>query len=147
IPNSTLTSGVGTFTAVIPAGEGSNSITPTDTVSSSITGTVSVTIVEPHYTSLNPTPGATLLFPYFEVDPSTSTGRDTYLSLANASATAILDHVTVWTDLGYPVLTFNIYLTGYDVESIDLYDVFVNGNLPTTASAGQDPTDQLSPHG
>ena len=46
-----------------------------------------------------------------------------------------------------PVLDFNIYLTGYDVQSINLRDIIVNGNLPQTASAGQDPTDTISPKG
>ncbi|MEO8459188.1 MAG: hypothetical protein ABI451_01555, partial [Dokdonella sp.] len=92
-------------------------------------------------------PGATLLFPYFEVDTNSSTGVDTFLSIRNTSATAILGHITVWTDLGYPVLTFNIYMTGYDVVSLDLRDTLVNRHLPRTASAGQDPGDTISHHG
>ena len=145
-PNSTLTNGVGTFTFV-PTASGSDTITATDTTDSSVSGNATILLVDASLTSLNATPGATLLFPYFEVDSSSSTGRNTLLSLRNTSATAVLNHVTVWTDLGYPVLTFNIYLTGYDVESIDTYDVLVNGNLPTTASAGQDPSDRVSPKG
>jgi hypothetical protein len=145
--NSTLTNGVGTFQAT-PNSPGSIQIVATDTVDGSITGTSSAVLVpNANVTAINPTAGATVLFPYFEVDPNSSTGRDTLLSLQNNSATAILNHVTVWTDLGVPVLTFNIYLTGYDVASIDLYDIFVNGNLPTSASAGQDPGDQVSPKG
>ena len=145
--NTTLTNGVGTFPVSLNS-TGSWTITATDTVTSSITGTSgSISIFEANNTALNPTPGATLLFPYFEVDPNSATGRDTLLTMQNNSATAILNHVTVWTDLGVPVLTFNIYLTGYDVESVDLYDVLVNGNLPQTASAGQDYADQVSPKG
>ena len=147
--DSTLPVGTGTgqFSVTI-GGTGPFTITATDTVNSGITGTTSsILVTDINNTAINPTPGATLLFPYFEVDPNSSTGRDTVLSLQNNSATAILNHVTVWTDLGVPVLTFNIYLTGYDVESIDLYDVFVNGDLPATASAGQDPSDQISPKG
>jgi hypothetical protein len=146
IPNSTLTNGVGTFTAILN-NAGSNTLTATDTIDSGVTGNATIQVVDFSHSSLNATPGATLLFPYFEVDPSSPTGRNTLLSLQNTSATAVLDHVTVWTDLGYPVLTFNIYLTGYDVESIDAYDLLVNGNVPTTASAGQDPGDQVSPKG
>ena len=53
----------------------------------------------------------------------------------------------VWSDLSVPVLDFNVYLTGYDVQTINLRDILVNGILPRTASAGQDPTDTISPKG
>jgi hypothetical protein len=92
-------------------------------------------------------PAATLLLPYFEVDSANVDGVTTLFSVNNASATAILAHVTVWTDLSYPVLDFNIYLTGYDVQSVNLRDVLLNGVLPRTASAGQDPGDTISPKG
>lgn len=95
----------------------------------------------------DPVPGATLLFPYFEVDLASSTSRNTLLSWHASGASALLTHVTVWTDLGYPVLSFNVYLTGYDVVSFDLRDALQNGNLPVTASAGQDPTNTISPKG
>src|SRR4029077_12607851 len=39
------------------------------------------------------------------------------------------------------------YLTGYDVQTINLRDILVGGNLPATASAGQDPSDTISPKG
>ena len=61
------------------------------------------------------------------------------MSINNASATAVLAHVVLWTDLSVHVLDFNVYLTGYDVQSINLRDILVHGNLPLTASAGQDP--------
>ena len=92
-------------------------------------------------------PAATLLLPYFEVDLSNPAGRTTQFSINNASATAILTHVTIWSDLAVPVLVFNVYLTGYDVQTIDMRDIIVNGNMPQTASAGQDPFDTISPHG
>lgn len=97
--------------------------------------------------ALDPLPGASLLFPYFEADTANPNGSDTLVSFHNASATAVLDHVTVWTDLGVPVLTFNVYLTGYDITSFSMRDMLVNGNLPRTASAGQDPGDHISHHG
>ena len=59
----------------------------------------------------------------------------------------MLAHVTVWTDQSVPALDFDVYLTGYDVQTISLRDIFVNGNLPITASAGQDPKDDISPKG
>jgi len=92
-------------------------------------------------------PASTLLLPYFEVDLTNANGVTTLFSVNNASATAVLAHVVVWSDLSVPVLDFNIYLTGYDVQTINLRDIFVTGALPRTASAGQDPTDTISPHG
>src|SRR3954451_14190701 len=45
-------------------------------------------------------PSATLLLPYFEVDLGASgTGQTTLFSINNASATAALAHVVVWSDL------------------------------------------------
>ena len=91
-------------------------------------------------------PGATLLLPYFEVDLANTNGVTTLFSINNASATAVLAHVVVWSDLSVPVLDFNVYLTGYDVQSINMRDILA-GNLPQTASAGQDPNDTISPKG
>jgi len=48
---------------------------------------------------------------------------------------------------GKVVLDFNVYLTGYDVQTINLRDILINGTLPQTASAGQDPNDKISPKG
>jgi len=97
--------------------------------------------------TIDSVPAATLLLPYFEVDLNNPNGLTTLFSVNNASATAVLAHVVVWSDLSVPVLDFNIYLTGYDVQSVNMRDIIVNGNLPQTASAGQDPTDTISPHG
>ncbi|HXA19727.1 MAG TPA: hypothetical protein VN380_22275, partial [Thermoanaerobaculia bacterium] len=36
-------------------------------------------------------------------------------------------HVTLWTDWAFPVLSFNLFLTGYDVQAVNLYDVIVRG--------------------
>ena len=91
-------------------------------------------------------PAATLLLPYFEVDLDSTNGINTLFSVNNASATAVLAHVVVWSDLSVPVLDFNIYLTGYDVQTMSVRDI-IAGTLPRTASAGQDPTDAISPHG
>src|SRR5512142_3069281 len=69
-------------------------------------------------------PAATLLLPYFQVDLGTAgTGRTTIFSVTNVSPYSQIAHVTVWTDWSYPVLDFNIFLTGYDVQPINLYDV------------------------
>src|SRR5260370_26506207 len=98
--------------------------------------------------TLDKVPAATLLVPYFQVDLKNKKGKgaDTLFSIDNASATAILVHVVIWSDLSVPVLNFNVYLTGYDVQTIDMRDV-IDGFLPQTASARQDPTDKISPKG
>src|SRR6185295_16836502 len=80
--------------------------------------------------TIDDVPAATLLLPYFEVDLSNPNGVTTLFSINNASATAILAHVVVWSDLSIPVLDFNIYLTGYDVQTVNLRDIFVGGILP-----------------
>ena len=91
-------------------------------------------------------PAATLLLPYFEVDLQNPDGIDTVFSINNAYENALLAHVVLWSDMGVPVLNFNVYLTGFDVQTINLRDI-LNGMLPQTASAGQDPADTISPQG
>lgn len=96
-------------------------------------------------------PAATLLLPYFEVElpkkiGGKSSGINTIFSINNASATAVLAHVTIWSDLAVPITNFNVYLTGYDTQTVDMFQV-LNGHLPRTASAGQDPGDLISNRG
>jgi hypothetical protein len=91
-------------------------------------------------------PAATLLLPYFEVDLKNPAGANTFFSVNNASATAVLAHVTIWSALHVPIHSFNIYLTGYDAQPLNVRDL-INGALPATASAGQDPSDTISPKG
>jgi hypothetical protein len=91
-------------------------------------------------------PAATLLVPYFEVDLTNPGGATTLFSINNSSATAVLAHVTLWSDLGVPTFAFNVYLTGYDVQTVNVRDIF-NGTVPLTASAGQDPGDTRSNKG
>jgi hypothetical protein len=91
-------------------------------------------------------PAATLLLPYFEVDLSTAATRSTLMSITNASAQATLAHVVLWTDWAVPTLAFDVYLTGYDVQTMNLRDV-LEGNLPVTADRARDPDDAISPEG
>lgn len=97
--------------------------------------------------SIDDVPAATLLLPYFEVDLDNPDGVTTLLSINNASAAAALAHVVIWTDLSVHVLDFNVYLTGYDVQSINLRDILISGDLPLTADDGNDPGDSISPQG
>jgi hypothetical protein len=71
---------------------------------------------------LSVTPAATLLLPYFEVDFE-SRSQTTIFTVTNVTNLAQVARVTLWTDYSYPVLSFNLYLTGYDQHSIDLFDV------------------------
>jgi hypothetical protein len=91
-------------------------------------------------------PAATLLLPYFEVDLDRPNGRTTLMGIVNASDQARLAHVVLWTDLGVPTLAFDLYLTGYDTQSLNLRDLFA-GNLPQTADVARDPGDAISPRG
>ena len=92
-------------------------------------------------------PAATLMLPYFEVDLDNSQGVNTLFSINNSAAEAVLTKVVVWSDQSVPVLNFNLYLTGYDVQTINMRDILVFGNVPRTASDGQDPIDTISPQG
>ncbi|HEY6141317.1 MAG TPA: hypothetical protein VI670_26475 [Thermoanaerobaculia bacterium] len=83
-------------------------------------------------------PSATLLLPYFDVDfqsPST-TAHTTLFTVQNTTPQPQIARVTLWTDWAYPMLTFNIFLTGYDVQSINLGDVFARGVIAPGASPG-----------
>ncbi len=87
------------------------------------------------------TPAATLLLPYFEVETAgaAGTGPTTLFTITNTSRFAQIAHVTLWTDLSAPVLDFNIFLTGYDVQSINLYDVIVRGAVGSGTSSSTVP--------
>src|SRR5205085_10942325 len=70
-------------------------------------------------------PAATLLLPYFEVDfnSTQATARTTLFTITNVSDTPQIAHITVWTDWSFPILDFNVFVTGYDVQSLNLYDI------------------------
>jgi hypothetical protein len=74
-------------------------------------------------------PAATLLLPYFEVDVTGQTGQTTLFTVTNVTRYPQIAHVTLWTDYGYPVIAFNLYLTGYDVQGINLTDVLVRDTI------------------
>ncbi|MBZ0114158.1 MAG: hypothetical protein K8J08_16980 [Thermoanaerobaculia bacterium] len=98
--------------------------------------------------SIDAVPAATLLLPYFEVDMNAAegAGTTTVFSVNNASAAPALAHVTIWSNWSQPVLDFDLFLTGYDVQTINLYNIIVNGNLPVTADMQADGGDTISPH-
>jgi hypothetical protein len=94
--------------------------------------------------TIDDVPAATLLLPYFEADLDHVDCINTLFSINNASAAAAIAHVTVWTDQSIPTLDFDVYLTGYDVQTISVRDIF-NGFLPRTADRGADAGDAASP--
>ncbi|HEY0158535.1 MAG TPA: hypothetical protein VGF28_14730 [Thermoanaerobaculia bacterium] len=83
-------------------------------------------------------PAATLLLPYFRVDVDRITGPNTLFTITNTGERAQVARVTLWTDFAYPVLTFDLYLTGYDVQSINLYDVIARGIIGGDRGTGVD---------
>src|ERR1043165_256198 len=76
-------------------------------------------------------PAATLLLPYFEVDFNADqrTARTTIFTIQNTTAAPQIARVTLWTNLSVPMLTFNVFLTGYGVQGINLWDVFRRGTI------------------
>lgn len=85
-------------------------------------------------------PAATLLFPWFELDLAEPNGRTTLFAITNHSAEPTLANVVLWTDFAIPTFSFEVYLAGWDIQTINLRDVLVHGRLPSTGSA-------VSPHG
>ena len=92
-------------------------------------------------------PAATLLLPYFEVAEDRG-GENTIFTITNVSAGDVIAHVVLWTDYSYPVIDFNIYLTGYDVQSINLWDVIWDGIIaPETDAKDAGTGTDISPEG
>jgi hypothetical protein len=81
-------------------------------------------------------PAATLLLPYFEVDLDDPNGETTLFTVTNVTNVDRIARVTLWTDRAYPVIAFNIYLTGYDVQAINLFDVIARGRIAPDAGTG-----------
>lgn len=98
---------------------------------------IALAVVNPRQVSaevcaLDPVPAATLLVPYFEVSVPRRCGRgrfDTEVVVTNASAAPQLANVVVWTEWSVPVLSFQLYLTGYDVDSFRLSDILCTGSI------------------
>jgi hypothetical protein len=81
-------------------------------------------------------PAATLLLPYFEVNFLKTDGENTTFTVTNVSPEEQIAHVTLWTDYSVPVISFNIYLTGYDVQSIDLHRLIARGIIGPVEGLG-----------
>jgi len=81
-------------------------------------------------------PAATLLLPYFEVDLASRTGENTIFTITNTSPVEQVAHITLWTDFSFPVIDFNVFLTGYDVQSLSLYDIIALGEIAPPLGTG-----------
>lgn len=95
------------------------------------------------------TPAATLLFPFFEVDTASTDGITTLLALTNIHAEPVLANVVLWSNWALPVASFEVYLAGGDVQTLNLRDVLA-GRLPETgpgAPSGQEVPDLPDPPG
>jgi hypothetical protein len=86
--------------------------------------------------SFDPVPAASLLYPYVVYDYSGTTDTNSLLAITNTSSVAQIVHVTLWSDYSFPVLDFNIVLSGYDMETINIRDILKFGRLPVTGTSG-----------
>jgi hypothetical protein len=94
--------------------------------------------------AFDPVPAASLLFPFVAYDYDAGFAGDTTIfSITNVSAEAQIVHVTVWTDFSIAILDFNILLSGYDVQRINIRDILADGQLPITViqTHAQNPSD------
>ena len=82
---------------------------------------------------------ASLLFPYFQVDLDAADGLTTLLAIGNSSVEEALAHVVVWTDRGIPTFAFDLHLPGDAVQTLNLRDVFRNGQLPVSGAGASLP--------
>lgn len=73
---------------------------------------------------------ATLLLPYFEVDLNGADEKTTLFFINNVPGSAVIAHVSLWTDYGVGTATFDVNLTGGDVQAINLRDVFTGSAIP-----------------
>ena len=117
----------------------------TSTVTTQVSSACGPNRAGPAACRVDTSPAATLLIPYFAVDLDHPQGQDTLFSVTNAYAAPRLAHVTLWTDWAVPTLTFDLYLTGYDTETVDLRQIFA-GNLPKTGSASSPQGDISDPN-
>ena len=82
---------------------------------------------------IGPGLGATLLFPYFELDLANPLNVTTLIAINNGYSNSTLTRVVLWTDWGVPTIAFDVYLDPFAVQTINLRDIF-NGIIPSTGS-------------
>ncbi|MEO8277917.1 MAG: hypothetical protein ABI639_17035 [Thermoanaerobaculia bacterium] len=77
--------------------------------------------------------GASLLFPYFELDIANPLNVTTVLSINSGWGLPVLTRVVFWTDWGVPTIAFDVYLDSFAVQSLNVRDIF-NGFIPSTGA-------------
>jgi hypothetical protein len=80
---------------------------------------------------IGPGLASTLLVPYFEVDLTSPTGLTTLISVNSGLQGQSLARLVVWTDWGIPTLAFDIFLEPFDVQTINVRNLF-QGQVPAT---------------
>lgn len=80
---------------------------------------------------IGPGLGATLLFPYFELDLANPLNVTTLISISNGYGSPTLTRVVVWTDWGVPTIAFDVWLDSFAVQTLNIRDMF-NGSIPST---------------
>ena len=73
--------------------------------------------------SLDAVPAATLLIPYFEVDLANADGANTVISVQNTDTDSQLTNVVIWSDVGIPVSSFNLRLSGNGMYVMNLRNI------------------------
>lgn len=85
--------------------------------------------------SMDVVPASTLLFPFVTYDyEADGNGQTTIISITNVSSQARIVRVTIWADYSIAVLTFNVVLTGYDLQTINVRDILRDGVVPSESS-------------
>lgn len=85
--------------------------------------------------SLDDGPGASLVFPYVEVDLGEADGRSTTFSIGNMSQEPLLAHAVLWSDWGVPVYAWDLHLEAQALQSYNLRDLVGRGLLPATGQS------------
>lgn len=96
-------------------------------------------LLAPGFTTAAPLskiPGATVIYPYFEVDLDAPDGRSTLISVGNLGSEPVVAHATIWSDRGVPVYAWDLYLGKDALVTYNLRDILAYGNVaPTSAPA------------
>jgi len=84
--------------------------------------------------AMDQAPAATLLYPFvvYDYNAVNDKGDTTLFAVTNVSNEAVIVHFTLWTDYSTHVLDWDVMLTGYDVQTMNIRDILKNGELPTT---------------
>lgn len=78
--------------------------------------------------TIDVTPAATLLVPYFEVNLADVNGVTTLMTVVNTSSSPVLVRVTLWTNMAVPTRAFDVFLVGYDVQGINIRDILLGSD-------------------